>query len=864
MDLRFIEVAIGLVLVFALTSLVVSTVHEAYVSWLGRRGDNLVRALRSMLADDASAGGLLSRFQREKPPLGFTQRMLAHPLLVSQAQGEAGRNKPSYLPADLVVAALLAELSRGWAGGARPATPQTLVNAVLAAPPLTQDPDAPPPAMRSALAALVQGVESDWTAYETRLAAWFDSVAERSTGWFKRWTQLRVFLLGTLVALVFNINPMTIASRLWQDEPLRQAMVSVAQTASQAYAAQRAASQPEAAAAEAAGRTALEASAPRTARNERAQGAAALGAQAYEVDSALRKLENAIDAQSVGTAPKPDAARRLPVLLEAQIELKELVQLRRQSVVDPELPGRLLDLSHSIEQRIAMIRKEALNAQSLRGIGETAAALEKAVLTERAALLRLALPAAASARCLEAAAPDLRALCLSLEGVRRFADTGLPIGWRLENMPGCADGRCGPTASKANTDTAIERATHAQDAASAAEALVRLGAESVAERRQALLAAWSTLAGSASPPVDPAPWEVALTCLRNSRCSVGWAFAGWLLIGLASILGAPFWFDTLGRLVKLRGAGARPEDEERKPATGAPVVGGPSNAGRMLTPPTSPTPSGTAPSADSLSSSEAELSAARIRELQQALGMPADKLSGRLDTETRKAIAAWQRQNNQAPAEGVLTAEQIARLLRSTPPVAPFVAQPPQPPAAARTGTPRRADGSIAPLSEQEVRDLFGDLLTAPNANGTVTVINEGRGQAQRRLVTFQHQALARIPGGANGCKVHEKALPYFKAVFDDILAANLAGDIVDCGGTLSERHIGRDPAKPLSRHTWGIAIDLNPSQNLQGQPPAAAGQPGDLSRLVPIFEKHGFAWGGNFRQGGPDGMHFELALRAP
>jgi len=53
-----------------------------------------------------------------------------------------------------------------------------------------------------------------------------------------------------------------------------------------------------------------------------------------------------------------------------------------------------------------------------------------------------------------------------------------------------------------------------------------------------------------------------------------------------------------------------------------------------------------------------------------------------------------------------------------------------------------------------------------------------------------------------------------------------------------------------LSRHAWAQAIDMNPSTNAQGARPQMD------CRIVRIFRKHGFAWGGNFLT--PDGMHFE------
>jgi D-alanyl-D-alanine carboxypeptidase len=55
-----------------------------------------------------------------------------------------------------------------------------------------------------------------------------------------------------------------------------------------------------------------------------------------------------------------------------------------------------------------------------------------------------------------------------------------------------------------------------------------------------------------------------------------------------------------------------------------------------------------------------------------------------------------------------------------------------------------------------------------------------------------------------------------------------------------------------LSLHAWGLAIDLNASANPQGE------RPRQDRRLVRIFERAGFTWGGRWPTA-PDGMHFEL-----
>jgi hypothetical protein len=104
--------------------------------------------------------------------------------------------------------------------------------------------------------------------------------------------------------------------------------------------------------------------------------------------------------------------------------------------------------------------------------------------------------------------------------------------------------------------------------------------------------------------------------------------------------------------------------------------------------------------------------------------------------------------------------------------------------------------------------------------------------------------------------RCHRMVSPYVRAALLEIERAGLAPelDVADfqlAGGCFNARfNRGADPGYSLSRHSWGIAIDLNPTTNQYGAEPTMPAE------IVEIFRRWGFSWGGSWRV--PDGMHFE------
>jgi hypothetical protein len=97
--------------------------------------------------------------------------------------------------------------------------------------------------------------------------------------------------------------------------------------------------------------------------------------------------------------------------------------------------------------------------------------------------------------------------------------------------------------------------------------------------------------------------------------------------------------------------------------------------------------------------------------------------------------------------------------------------------------------------------------------------------------------------------RCHKLLKEAFTGVFMDILNLGLTSLVDDYGGVYQRRSI-RGATNP-SCHTWGIAIDIEPAKY-----PLHSTARFD-QRIVDIFKKHGFEYGGDF-QGRKDPMHFQ------
>jgi hypothetical protein len=100
----------------------------------------------------------------------------------------------------------------------------------------------------------------------------------------------------------------------------------------------------------------------------------------------------------------------------------------------------------------------------------------------------------------------------------------------------------------------------------------------------------------------------------------------------------------------------------------------------------------------------------------------------------------------------------------------------------------------------------------------------------------------------------HRRMVPRLRSALDELAQANLDHlvDPADFAGCWSPRRIAA--GQPISRHAWGIAVDLNVDGNPRGTFSTQD------ARLVETMRRHGFTWGGTWLV--PDPAHYEAIPR--
>jgi hypothetical protein len=107
-----------------------------------------------------------------------------------------------------------------------------------------------------------------------------------------------------------------------------------------------------------------------------------------------------------------------------------------------------------------------------------------------------------------------------------------------------------------------------------------------------------------------------------------------------------------------------------------------------------------------------------------------------------------------------------------------------------------------AVLPQVRIKEIFGEFGAAPLADGRLNLADVW---IRRNIRTAHVPVLGEI-------RCHRLVIPLIRAALEDLESRGLGRlvDPADYGGCFYPRFIGSDPGSGISRHSWGVAIDIN------------------------------------------------------
>jgi hypothetical protein len=188
----------SMLLVFFVFSVLVSTVTEIFNTARNRRAKCLWGGIDRLLGKDEIGSALTAALRR-------------HPAIASLASSDDDR--ASYLPSPVFAAALVDTLV-GLRKHETVQSPYGIGEAIAALPEEVH--------VGGVLRFLWRQANGDAALFERNLAAYFDQLMDRVSGWYKRGAQRRCFVAGLLCAIVLNIDAVHVARALWNDPHLAE------------------------------------------------------------------------------------------------------------------------------------------------------------------------------------------------------------------------------------------------------------------------------------------------------------------------------------------------------------------------------------------------------------------------------------------------------------------------------------------------------------------------------------------------------------------------------------------------------------------------------------------------------------------
>ena len=226
--LVFLDIAIGVIFLLLVFSLFASAMQEAISAIFNLRAKSLREGVRRMLGDiDGVAEGKRDfeafwnspLIESLKGPTNALQRWV-------DWGSEKGKRNPSGIPTDIFVKTILLEVRKQLNN-----SPADIAGLVGELRKEAEAGNAGP--MVTRVAAILDGIEEKAedtaAAVERALASWYEGNRDRFAGWYIRRTQWILFVIGLVLAVITNSDPIRYGIELRENDVLRQQVSLMAQ-----------------------------------------------------------------------------------------------------------------------------------------------------------------------------------------------------------------------------------------------------------------------------------------------------------------------------------------------------------------------------------------------------------------------------------------------------------------------------------------------------------------------------------------------------------------------------------------------------------------------------------------------------------
>ena len=213
MDWVIVDVVVGLSFLFFLLSIIAAAMNEAIAGIFRLRARMLEQGIINLING--------TRKPDNPDDLKIVEDLYRHTLVNGYSRGSS---KPSYLSSRSFRNALLELTDLLEATGDTSVDPlrvdeiKTEVDAKLEAIPNKE--------LQKTLTTIWTSCHHDATEFRAGVERWFDRGMERVTGWYKRRTQVILFVLGVGVAIAINASALSAVDGLWRNDGVRDALVA--------------------------------------------------------------------------------------------------------------------------------------------------------------------------------------------------------------------------------------------------------------------------------------------------------------------------------------------------------------------------------------------------------------------------------------------------------------------------------------------------------------------------------------------------------------------------------------------------------------------------------------------------------------